>query len=57
MLLIVITINRDAVIAGINKYKLIIVTKPNDGANPSVSFSFASSYTTLAGMSSSGITG
>ena len=42
---------------GITKYKLIVVMKPNDDGIPSVSFTFACLYTTLAGMSANGITG
>ena len=42
---------------GINKNKLIMVTVPNDGGNPSVSLGFVGLFGTLAGMSSTGLTG
>ena len=42
---------------GINKFKLVMVTVPNDGAIPSVSVGFVGLYGDLAGMSAEGITG
>lgn len=41
---------------GINKYKLVLVTVPDDGAMPSASIGFAGLNGPLAGMSSAGIT-
>lgn len=41
---------------GVNKYKLVVVTVPDDGAMPSVSVGFAGLYGTLAGMSAAGLT-
>ena len=42
---------------GVNKYKLVMVTVPNDGAIPSASVGFVGLYGDLAGMSAEGITG
>lgn len=41
---------------GINKYKLVMVTVPDDGAIASVSLGFVGLYGTLAGMSAAGLT-
>ena len=43
--------------AGVNRYKLAMVTSPDDGAIPSVSIGFVGLYGTIAGMSARGITG
>ena len=41
---------------GINKYKIVVVTVPDDGAVASASVGFAGLYGTLAGMSAAGLT-
>lgn len=41
---------------GVNKYKLLMVTVPDDGAMASVSIGFVGLYGALAGMSAAGIT-
>lgn len=41
---------------GLNKYKLVMVTVPNDGSIPSANLGFVGLYGTLAGMSAAGLT-
>lgn len=41
---------------GINKYKIVLVTVPDDEAIPSASLTFAGLYGPLAGMSAKGLT-
>ena len=41
---------------GINQYKLVMVTIPDDGAIPSASLGFVGLYGPLAGMSAAGLT-
>ena len=41
---------------GINKNKLVTVTVPDDGGNPSVQFGFVGLWGALTGMSSKGLT-
>ena len=43
--------------AGVNRYKLVMVTTPNDRSIPSVSIGFVGLYGTIAGMSARGLTG
>lgn len=41
---------------GINKYKLVMVTVPDDGSTPSANLGFVGLYGSLAGMSAAGLT-
>lgn len=54
---LVVCTTQSVFLLGINRYKLVMVTVPNDGAIPSAGVGFVGLYGDLAGMSAEGIAG